>query len=370
MTITFKLLAHISDGSVNPTWIQVYKDTAGAPLFSNYFSNTSANIITLNALTQGYYYVKIHEYYNGHFEAYTINPSYQQKKIAKITVDKYNTSGSCDTNHVSYQITNTNSNSPSTVQLYRFGVPYGKAISVAKGKSAVFDSLPEGSYYATAFADGATGSAYTTSAVVTFNPPVPTGLTTTAITKNSAKLNWSLLNCANYYKVRYRKHGTTTWTNKQTVGNVNFFNVTGLTANTKYDWEIAATDTANGEEASSAFTDSIIFTTSASLIAENNNSEEDLSSNKNNLQTTLLTVSPNPASNYFVIHLNNNLQTKVSASVYNTNGKAVWTSGLMNANSLNNKQVNVSQFAKGVYYIKLIDEKGLLIENIKVIVAN
>ena len=235
----------------------------------------------------------------------------------------------------------------------------------------MFNNLPAGSYYATVYADGATGNAFSTSGTITFKPPTPSNLQTTAITKNSAKLNWTLLDCANYYKVRYRKHGTATWTNKQTVGNVNFLNVTGLTANTKYEWEVAATDSANGQEANSAFTDSVLFTTSASLIADgNNNGEEDLSVNKNNLQSALITVSPNPASSYFVIHFNTNAQNKINAAVYNVNGKAVWTSGLINANALNGKQVNVSQFAKGVYYLKLINEHGELIGSTKVIVAN
>jgi hypothetical protein len=132
---------------------------------------------------------------------------------------------------------------------------------------------------------------------------------------------------------------------------------------------VATVDSANGQEASSAFTDSATFTTSASLIADGNNSEEDLSINKNNLQINLITASPNPASSYFIIHFNSNAQNKINASVYNANGKAVWTSGLINAGALNGKQVNVSQFAKGIFYLKVVDEQGQLIGSTKVIVA-
>ncbi len=366
MSITFKLLP-LSNGSYSYTWIRVYKDTNASPIYNNNFVSPT-NVINLSSLTQGYYYVQVFMYYNSQFQAYTLNPSFSQNKIAKIAVDKYNTIGSCDTNHISYLVSNTNSSS--TVQLYRFGVAYGNAIVVAKGKTATFNNLPAGSYYATAFADGATGQAFGTSAVVTFKPPVPAGLSTTTITKSSAKLKWTLLDCANYYKVRYRKHGTATWTNKQTVGNVNSLNITGLTANTKYEWEVAATDSANGQEASSAFTDSLLFTTSASLIADNDNNEESLSINKNSLQTTLITVSPNPASSYFIIHFNLNEQNKINAAVYNANGKAAWTSGLINANALNGKQVNVNQFAKGIYYLKLMNEQGELMGSTKIIVAN
>ena len=52
MAITFKLLPHVSDGSINPTWIQVYRDTAVAPIYSNYFASAS-NVINLNSLNTG-----------------------------------------------------------------------------------------------------------------------------------------------------------------------------------------------------------------------------------------------------------------------------------------------------------------------------
>ncbi len=368
MTITFKLLPHISDGGINPTWIQVYRDTASSPLFSQYYSSSSANTITLNSLSQGYYYVKVYEYYNGQFEAYSINPSFYQQKIAKIVTSSYTKAAGCaDTNHISYTISNTNPNSPSTVQLYRFGIAYGKPIVVAKGKAALFDTLPTGVYYATAFADGATGNAYGTSDTVTLEA-VPTGLTTTGITKAKATLNWAAEDCAKYFVINYRKQGTSTWTSKKTKGNVDSLLLTSLKANTTYTWKVATADSANGQIVQSAFSDTANFTTAASLFAGANSDEENSSANGITNHGTVM-ISPNPATSFFVIHYNDNTPSKVNASVYDANGKAIWSSGLISANALNGKQVNVSQFAKGVFYLKIINENGELVGNAKIVVA-
>ena len=41
------------------------------------------------------------------------------------------------------------------------------------------------------------------------------------------------------------------------------------------------------------------------------------------------------------------------------NGKAVWSSGLINADALNGKKVMVNQFGSGLYYLKITNDKGL-----------
>jgi predicted secreted protein len=365
LTVTMDLEGNKCCG-IQYTWMYIYKDTLSSPIYSSYTS-ASQLVANLSSLTQGYYWVRVNTYYNSKFMSYSLTSTFTQNRKAGLKVIYYDTIASCSN---TIKLQPNNGNGPFTVQLYRFGIKYGNAVSVKKGSNAKFENLPAGSYYGTAYADGATGNAFGKSKTIILEP-VPTGLQTTAITKSSAKLNWALVDCADYYKVKYRKHGTTTWTSKKTVGNVNLLKITGLKANTTYEWEVATVDSANGAEATSAFTDSVLFTTSASLIADvnNGNSEEDLSINKNNLQSAALAVSPNPATNYFVIHFNTNSQTKVNASVYSAEGRAVWTSGLINANALNGKQVNVSQFAKGVFYLKIINEQGELIGSAKIVIT-
>ena len=87
--------------------------------------------------------------------------------------------------------------------------------------------------------------------------------------------------------------------------------------------------------------------TAAALITGNNYDEDNLSVNGNGKsQFGSIMVSPNPANSFFTIHYNNSLQQKVNAQLFDVNGKTVWSSGLISGESLNGKQVHVSQFCK------------------------
>jgi len=122
----------------------------------------------------------------------------------------------------------------------------------------------------------------------------------------------------------------------------------------------------NGIKAIGKFSDSILFTTASSFATNTNQSN--ISSTT--LNSNQLNISSNPAKNSFKIFFNSTLNNKINAVLYNVNGKAVWSSGLINASSLNSKTVNTTSFARGVYYLKLINENGELIKSTKVIVIN
>jgi hypothetical protein len=92
------------------------------------------------------------------------------------------------------------------------------------------------------------------SAILTVNsggPPVvtpgaPTGLTSTAITQTSVTLTWTPPTTGTLpfvYTLRYTLHGGSTWTAGPTVS-TNTAQITGLTANSAYDFEVAATGAA------------------------------------------------------------------------------------------------------------------------------
>ncbi len=80
-------------------------------------------------------------------------------------------------------------------------------------------------------------------------------------------------------------------------------------------------------------------------------------------------VAPNPVSSYFIIHYKNVAQNKINASLYDANGKAVWNSGLLDANALDGKKVNTTAFAKGVFFLKVINENGNVDGTVKVIIS-
>lgn len=84
---------------------------------------------------------------------------------------------------------------------------------------------------------------------------LPTGLNTTSITTSSATLNWSSVSGATSYNVQYRNVGNLTWT--PTTSSTNSKPVSGLTANTQYEFQVQAVCSSG----SSAFTASSNFTT-------------------------------------------------------------------------------------------------------------
>ncbi len=65
-------------------------------------------------------------------------------------------------------------------------------------------------------------------------------LTVTNLYSCSARLNWTATPSASYYKVRYKITGSTTWSPVVTLGNVLFYDFTGLASNTTYTFQVAA----------------------------------------------------------------------------------------------------------------------------------
>ncbi len=275
-----------------------------------------------------------------------------------IKIDAYHTAENCtSTNSVSCSITNSSSY---TVRLYRFGEIYDSALNVKE--HAGFHDLPPGQYYASATDENGLISY---SKEVEIVPP-PTNLSAQNITAHTAKLTWNNCVCAGDYTIQYRLQGSTEWKEKETSFKSNNYMAENLLPSTTYVWRVASQNRKNGIKAVGKFSDSVTFTTAAAITAS---TENNISIN-NTANTVLLNASPNPAKNFFVINFKDDTRQKIYASLHDVNGKTVWSSGLINANTLNGKQVNVSQFAKGVFYLKLINENGELIGSTKIVIAN
>ncbi|WP_117614965.1 endo-beta-N-acetylglucosaminidase H [Chryseobacterium kwangjuense] len=69
------------------------------------------------------------------------------------------------------------------------------------------------------------------------NCDAPIGLFTSNLTGTNAKLNWSAVG-TNTYDVDYKLATATTWTNAVTATTATSVTISGLTANTEYDWRI------------------------------------------------------------------------------------------------------------------------------------
>ncbi|WP_223608611.1 endo-beta-N-acetylglucosaminidase H [Chryseobacterium sp. OSA05B] len=69
------------------------------------------------------------------------------------------------------------------------------------------------------------------------NCDAPIGLFTSNLTGTSAKLNWSAVG-TNTYDVDYKLASATTWTNAATATATTSVTISGLTANSEYDWRV------------------------------------------------------------------------------------------------------------------------------------
>ncbi len=354
MQLTFSILPELSDGSYGDAYFYVYRDTTAAALYSSEVWGNNNNVsTTLTALQQGYYYIKVIPFSN-YASVYSIQNTYTQKLFAGITVQSYDSTFSCDsTNSITYKC--TKSQAPYTVHLFRFGTQYA---TQSTRSTTAFDSLPAGIYWATAFADGATGNAFGTSDTVSIMEVAST-LLTNSIKATQAKLNWAAVSCATYYTIQYQQNGSGQWTSVNVNSSATSFVLKGLTANTTYNWRIQAVDSVNGIADKSVFTNAVTFTTTASLIAGNSGSS-DATASSNNKQVS---VFPNPATNVLHVYFNtSNNHKPIAMQLKDINVKTIWSAQKIESLKTD---IDVSRFANGMYLLEINSgDKALITEKV------
>ncbi len=284
--------------------------------------------------------------YDINFNDTTLAYSIVMEVAPKIVATSYDTSSSCEsTNSISFKC--SAGTAPYTVQLYRYGVAYGSPKSVAK--TATFNTLPIGEYYATASSNGssATGASKTVSIV-----PVPQNLSSSNITGGEAKLHWAALSCAKYFSIQYRVHGTTKWSKKQTDGNVTVYKLKNLAGNTKYDWEVAAADSANDITATGNYSSVQTFTTTGGSSSLDGSFDED-NLKQSNAQGVL--VYPNPAVSELHVKLNTADKTTAAVAAYlkTGTGSIVWNASKLS--SQNDLTIDVRKLPNGIYLLQIIN---------------
>lgn len=85
---------------------------------------------------------------------------------------------------------------------------------------------------------GYSTSTFTTAAAVVLTCNAPGNLSTTAITFNSATLNWGAVSGAANYSVEYKLASSSTWTAIPGAMSAASYNLVGLTAGTTYNWQV------------------------------------------------------------------------------------------------------------------------------------
>jgi hypothetical protein len=77
------------------------------------------------------------------------------------------------------------------------------------------------------------------SVVVAATPGAPAGLNVTAVTTNSATLNWTTI-AGNYYTVEYKESSSASWINIATAITAGSVTLNNLSIGTSYDWRVSA----------------------------------------------------------------------------------------------------------------------------------
>jgi plastocyanin len=243
----------------------------------------------------------------------------------------------------------TQSKPPFKVQLFRYGVATGSVITRNDTMPFTIRGLSLGSYFVTAIGNNGTDANAGKSPIVAL-APIPQGVLSTHIGTTTATIKWTHLSCVKFFTVRFRKQGTITFTNKNTSGNKDSLNLTGLTANTTFEYQVASNDSANHITATSSFSSIKTFkTAAAAAVITTNNSSVPGSVGKDKD----LLIYPNPTSNSFTIQTNG-LRFN-SAQLRNEEGVVIWrapSSALTNNNKLN---VNVANVPAGTYFLQLVD---------------
>ena len=158
----------------------------------------------------------------------------------------------------------------------------------------------------------------------------PVNLVVSNLTNSAATVSWTGPCSPINFTFRYRKSGTTTWTNITTA--LTFVNLTGLSSATTYQYQVKA----NCDTSSSMLTTTATFTTAPRLEA------------MDDVNTFILYPNPNDGS----FTLENGDMEKGDVSIYNVNGQLIYHSTFENTDAI---KITLENVADGMYAVVLSD---------------
>lgn len=187
--------------------------------------------------------------------------------------------------------------------------------------------------------------------------PVPSTLSNTSITSNSAVNRWSFISCATGYTLQYKVSTSTSWTNTLQINtNTNSATTAGLLPNTNYTWRVRtkfSDGTTSGYSANKSFK-----TLAATGTVEALRSVEVTADDQYN-------VYPNPATGQLMVTFESDQAQAFTLKMTDVTGRTVESvSGKSNAGK-NQVPVNVSSWVPGTYLFIL--QNGNTLKTAKVI---
>jgi hypothetical protein len=179
---------------------------------------------------------------------------------------------------------------------------------------------------------------------------IPTGLATSNITNNSADVSWTQYVTADTFLIRYSVNGTTNYLWKKVPGTGgNGTTLTGLAANTTYQWQVRSVCIASPQSSYSA---PLVFGTP-------------LRTRKPDVTDNSITVYPNPASDKVSVSIDRTSEQGQDAfiMIYDLSGRLVLEKEINIVSGKNLFELDVEFLSSGMYLLKVGDEKMLLNKN-------
>jgi hypothetical protein len=196
-------------------------------------------------------------------------------------------------------------------------------------------------YNDTVYALTSTSGAY----AITVICAKPKKLQAQNITATTADLSWNKVPGAAKYKLQYKMSTAAKWSSVTTTNTS--FHLTGLVANTAYNWKVQTYCAADGSNKSSFAQSS--FTTTVSLIAFANNE---------------VRIIPNPGKGIFMIQLNSVFPGETIVHINDEFGKNILSTERSTFKGSNEFSVDISRFANGIYFVEIIQGDKKFVQRI------
>ena len=166
--------------------------------------------------------------------------------------------------------------------------------------------------------------------------PSASGMQALNVTTNSAKLKWQAATNADSYEIRYKAVGTGQWTTLSS--NQKSVNISGLAANTSYNWKVRSL-CSDPNPPSSEFTKNKKFTTLPQKLSVDP-------------ETLAIAVFPNPATDQVNIEVDMVKAGTLTVRFFNVIGQEQSAKTLNLESGDHTFAMNVQEWPRGIYFVE------------------